>query len=137
MKKIIIYTICTIVSISVCAQLINNINRISGMLAFYGNETAYQRDIVGGNTFSWTAVNISHDIIKMKVKVIANNGSSITEDYKLSPPLGAKSGSLILTNNTPPINYYIEGTVSDYVNYGDTPNQWIALLQYAYEKQDN
>lgn len=31
----------------------------------------------------------------------------------------------------------IEGTVSDYVDYGDTPNQWIAHLQYTYERQDN
>ena len=123
--------------IFVINKFINNANKTSGRLAFYGNQTAYQDNIVGGNTLSWTAVNNSHDQIKMKVKVIANNGSSITEDYRLSPPLGAKSGSLILTNNTPPINYYIEGTVSDYVNYGDTPDQWIAILQYEYERQDN
>ena len=64
MKKIIIYTICTIVSITVYAQIINNANKISKSILFYGNGTGYDNDIVGGNTISWAAVNDSHDEIK-------------------------------------------------------------------------
>lgn len=137
MKKIIIYTICTIVSITVYAQIINNANKISKSILFYGNGTGYDNDIVGGNTISWAAVNDSHDEIKMAIKVIADNGTSVSERHTLTPPLGIEYGSLNIGNANPPIKYYIEGTVSDYVNYGDTPNQWIAFLQYTYERQDN